>query len=173
MSCLTQKDLPELLPSLWACLGNEACRQAITCWSKPFESCDSDMWHSLTDATQRQRIETSVKCLKGCKGTHSNDFMGATFCVLGKCGEQVLSCSRDVSCRSAVKCIPEMLGICAAPLLEAYTEQELVRNVTKLIGRGLEYCGVAAVEMLRNQDIADAVICNAQCTIPPAGTVSF
>jgi len=131
------------------------------------------MWHSLIDATQRQRIETSVKCLKGCKATHSDDFLEATFCVLGKCGEEVLSCSNDVTCRSAVKCVPETLGMCAAPLLESYTEQELLRNVTKLIGRGLEYCGAAAVEMLRNEDIAAAVNCNAQCTILPDGIISL
>jgi len=168
MSCLTQRDLPELLPSLWTCLGNEACRQAVTCWSKPFESCNSDIWHALTDDVQRQRIDKSIQCLKGCNGVHSDDFVEDIFCVLDNCMEEVLSCDKDITCRSAVKCIPDTLGVCAASLFEAYTEQELLRNVTKLIGRGLEYCGAAVVEMLRDQDLADAIICNAQCTIPPA-----
>jgi len=170
-SCLATRDLPVLFPSLWNCLADESCKEAITCWSKPFESCESDMWHALTDAAQRQRIESSVACLKDCESAHSDDFVDATFCVLDNCGEEVLSCNQDDTCRSAVKCVPETLGVCAAPLLEAYTEQELLNNATKFIGRSLEYCGAAAVEMLRNQDIADAVSCNVQCSIVPTTVV--
>merc|ERR1712048_150492 len=143
-SCISQRDLPDVCPAVWNCLADEACRQALTCWSKPFDSCSSDMWHALTDADQRQRIESTVQCIQSCEQSHHENFVEATFCVVSKC---------------------------VMPQLEAYIDQELVSNATKCIGRGLEYCGAAAVEMLRNDDVAEAVKCNAQCTITPKGTV--
>jgi len=170
-SCISQRDLPDVCPAVWNCLADEACRQALTCWSKPFDSCSSDMWHALTDADQRQRIESTVQCIQSCEQSHHENFVEATFCVMSKCGEAVLSCNKDETCRSAVMCMPDMVGECVMPQLEAYIDQELVSNATKCIGRGLEYCGAAAVEMLRNDDVAEAVKCNAQCTITPKGTV--
>merc|ERR1712137_975879 len=138
-SCLTQRELPDLFPSLWACLGDEACRQAATCWSKPFESCSVDIWHALTDADQRERIEKSAMCLNSCQETFGDDFVSATFCVLDHCGQEVLSCQKDDVCRSAVQCLPATVSHCAVPQFEAYSKQELLRNVTKFLGRGLEY----------------------------------
>lgn len=167
LTCMTHDDLPDLCPSVWNCLGDKACTQALSCWSKPFKTCSSDMWHVLTDADQRKRIEHTVSCIEECGHDHSDDFVDATFCVMDKCGEAVLDCNKDDVCREAVKCVPNTVGQCVLPQLESYIQQELFNNATKCMGRGLELCGAATVEMLRNDDVAAAVTCNAQCTIKP------
>jgi hypothetical protein len=168
LTCVTQGDLPQLCPAAWDCLGDDACQQTLSCWAKPFQTCSGDMWKVLTDAAERKRIEDSVNCIKTCESKHNDDFVLATFCVADACGQAVLDCSKDSVCKSAVQCVPDTLGECALPQLQAYHDQELFKNATNCLGRVGEFCGVAAVEMLRNSDVAEAVKCASQCTIPPS-----
>merc|ERR1711916_320129 len=133
--------------------------------------CSGDIWKALTEPVQRNRIEDSVNCIETCESKHSDDFVLATFCVADECGQNVLDCSKDAVCKSAVQCVPATLGECALPQLQAYHQQELFKNATNCLGRAGEFCGAAAVEMLRNSDIAEAVSCAAQCTIPPEAIV--
>jgi len=168
LTCAAKDDLQGLCSSIWSCLGDDQCNAALKCWSKPFDTCKTDMWKVLTDAKERQRIELNVKCVRGCEKAHSDDFVQASMCVLDACSESVLECYHDATCRSAVQCVPNTIGQCAMPFLERYTKQELLRNSTKCVARGLELCGAASVEMLRNQDIAEAISCASQCSIAPA-----
>jgi len=171
VQCLLQDDLPDLCPAAWDCLADDDCREAVTCWSAPFQTCSSDIWTVLTDAQQRQRIETAVSCIRDCEEQHRDDFVDATFCVLDTCSQAVLDCNQDDTCREAVKCVPKTVGQCALPQTQAYLQNELLNKATKCAGRGLELCGAAAVEMLRNDDIAAAVTCASQCTIPPTSVL--
>eukprot|EP00929_Paragymnodinium_shiwhaense_P004905 TRINITY_DN10617_c0_g1_i1.p1 TRINITY_DN10617_c0_g1~~TRINITY_DN10617_c0_g1_i1.p1 ORF type:complete len:177 (+),score=35.83 TRINITY_DN10617_c0_g1_i1:677-1207(+) len=109
----------------------------------------------------------SVGCLKTCAEQHKDDVVQGFFCVMDTCSSAVLDCYHDETCRGAAKCMPEAVGECAMPQLDAYLHQELFRNATKCVGLGLEYCGRAAVEMVRDQDIAEAVQCASQCTRTP------
>merc|ERR1712187_1211 len=102
-----------------------------------------------------------------------DDFVHASFCVLDTCSQQVLDCYHDNTCREAVKCLPDTVMECAMPSLDAYVHQELFQKSVKCLGRGLESCGRAAVEMLRNQDVADAVRCASQCTRTPSQIASL
>lgn len=167
LQCALKADLMDLCSSVWGCLSDPRCAKALSCWAKPFDSCKGDIWKVLTVDAERRRIEEGAGCLRGCEQEHQGDFVGATFCVLDRCSEGLLDCYRDDTCRDALKCLPSTVGQCAVPQLEAYVQQELFRNSTKCLGRGLESCGRAAVEMLRDQDIAVAVRCAAQCTRPP------
>jgi hypothetical protein len=171
LKCVTQGDLPDLCPAAWDCLGDDACKQTLSCWAKPFSTCSKDMWSVLTDKTERKRIDDAVACIKSCESQHKDDFVLATFCVADQCGEGVLSCSKDEVCKSAVQCVPETVGECALPQLQAYHEQELFKNATNCLGRAGEFCGAAAVEMLRNQDVAEAVKCASMCTITPTSAL--
>merc|ERR1712232_703870 len=126
------------------------------------------MWHLLTDAAERQRIESTATCLRTCEVKYHEDFVGATFCVLESCGQAILDCNQDSTCREALHCLPKTMEQCALPQLQSYVQQELFKNTTKCVGRGLELCGAATVELVRNQDVAEAVRCASQCTIPPA-----
>jgi hypothetical protein len=71
-----------------------------------------------------------------------------------------------------VKCLPDTVMQCAVPSLDAYLHEQLFQNSVKCAGRALESCGRAAVEMLRNQDVAEAVRCASQCTRTPAQIAS-
>merc|ERR1719326_2366894 len=121
----------------------------------------------LTTDGERHRLEQTATCLRGCQQAHPDNFVDASFCVLDTCGEGVLQCYHDSTCREAVKCLPNTMGQCAMPSLDAYAHQQLFQNSVKCLGRGLESCGRAAVEMLRNQDIAEAIRCTSRCTRTP------
>merc|ERR1712100_698985 len=94
-------------------------------------------------------------------------FVDATFCVLDQCSKGLLDCYHDDKCSSAVKCLPNMVGECAEVTLETYLQQGLFQKATKALAKGTELCGRAAVEMLRDPNVADAVRCAAQCTHEP------
>lgn len=153
--------------SVWECLGDQQCANALSCWATPLETCTQDIWHVLTDDVQRQRIETTATCLRTCEQQHQDDFVQATFCVLDTCSQGVLECYHDATCRSAVTCIPSTAAQCSMPTLEAYMSHPLLQKATKAVAAGLETCGRAAVEMLRDDNVAEAVRCAAQCTRTP------
>merc|ERR1712232_173375 len=157
--------------AVWDCLGDTQCQNSLSCWTKPLDSCAGHLWNSLTNATQRHRIETGAACLRACEQKHQDDFVQAAFCALDTCSETLLDCYRDDECKSAVKCFPEAVADCALPTLENYTSQALLRKATKALAIGLEKCGRAAVEMLRDPNVADAVRCAAQCTRHPYNAI--
>jgi len=167
LACAVKADLPTVCSSVWDCLGDETCAKDLTCMNKPFETCGPNIWHLLTDQTERQRLEATASCLSKCEKDHKGDFVEASFCVLDTCSQKVLDCWHDTTCREAVKCLPNTVAECAMPTLDAYAHDQLFQKSVKCLGRGLESCGRAAVELLRNQDIADAVRCSAQCTRTP------
>eukprot|EP00929_Paragymnodinium_shiwhaense_P081016 TRINITY_DN422_c1_g2_i2.p1 TRINITY_DN422_c1_g2~~TRINITY_DN422_c1_g2_i2.p1 ORF type:complete len:444 (+),score=120.73 TRINITY_DN422_c1_g2_i2:77-1408(+) len=167
LSCATKGELGITCPSVWKCFGEPSCNEALSCWAKPFETCKGDLWKILTDATERKRINDSAGCLKKCAAEHKDDMVEGLFCVMDTCSSAILDCFHDDTCRGAAKCLPDTLGQCVMPHLDAYLHQEMFRNATKCIGVGLEYCGRGAVEMLRDQDIAEAIQCASQCTRTP------
>jgi len=167
VGCALKSGLPTLCSSVWDCLGNKSCADELTCMVKPFETCGPNIWNLLTTQTERKRLEDTATCLRNCERDHKGNFVDAAFCVLDSCSQQVLDCYHDATCREAVKCLPGTIGQCAMPSLDAYVHDKLFQSSTKCIGRGLESCGRAAVEMLRNQDVADAVRCASQCTRTP------
>jgi hypothetical protein len=164
LTCALKEDLIDTCKSVWGCLGDSKCSEALSCWSKPFGTCSGDLWKVLTEETQRKRIETGAQCLRSCYTQHKDDFTEAAFCVLDNCAQGLLDCSHDETCKNAVKCLPDTVGQCVMPQLDAYLHQELFNNSTKCLGRGLEMCGRGAIEMLRDQNIAEAVQCASQCT---------
>lgn len=170
LACAVKADLPTLCSSVWDCLGNQTCSSHLTCMNKPFETCGPNMWKMLTIPAERTRLESTAGCLRKCENDHKDDFVDASFCVLDSCSKQVLDCYHDSTCREAVKCLPNTVAECAMPTLDAYAHEDLFQNSVKCLGRGLESCGRAAVELLRNQDIAEAVRCAAQCTRTPQPT---
>jgi len=168
VECALKAELATLCSSVWDCLGDQTCSSGLTCMVKPFESCGPNMWHLLTAPAERKRLEDTAACLRKCEGDHKDDFIEASFCVLDSCSQQVLACYHDNACREAVKCLPDTIMQCAMPSLDAYVHEEHFQKSVQCLGRGLESCGRAAVEMLRNQDVADAVRCASQCTRTPA-----
>jgi hypothetical protein len=169
--CALHADILNLCSSVWECLGDKKCESELTCMMQPFKTCEPDIWHSLTDHTERQRIEDTAACLSKCQADNTGSFVDAGFCVLDSCSDKVLSCYHDPTCYKAVKCLPNTLEQCAVPVAEAYVTDKLFQNSVKCLGRGLESCGRAAVEMLRNNDVAEAVQCAAQCTRTPGAEV--
>lgn len=167
LACALKADLPSLCSSVWDCLGDQTCAKDLTCMNKPLETCGPDMWQMLTNPTERKRLESASACLRKCENDHKGDFVDATFCVLDSCSQQVLDCYHDSTCREAVKCLPNTVAECAMPTLDAYAHEQLFQKSVKCLGRGLESCGRAAVELLCNQDVAAAVRCGAQCTRTP------
>jgi hypothetical protein len=92
---------------------------------------------------------------------------------MDNCSQGLLDCYHDDSCRDAVKCMPETVGQCVIPQLDAYLHSELFKNSTKCLGLGLEMCGRGAIEMLRDQNIAAAVQCASQCTREPFSSTTL
>lgn len=172
LTCALKADLPTVCSSVWDCLGNQTCANHLACMNKPFETCGPNMWQMLTIPAERKRLESTARCLRKCENDHKGDFVEASFCVLDSCSQQVLDCYHDSTCREAVKCLPNTIAQCAMPTLDAYAHEELFQKSVKCLGHGLESCGRAAVELLRNQDIVDAVRCGAQCTRTPQLTSS-
>jgi len=164
LQCALKADIVSTCSSVWGCLGDSKCSEALSCWSKPFETCGGDMWKVLTVDSERKRIETGATCLRNCEQAHKDDFVQAAFCVLDKCSQGILDCYHDPVCKAGVQCLPNTVGQCIMPQLDAYVHQELFRNSTKCVGKGLEVCGRGAIEMLRDQNIAEAVQCASQCT---------
>jgi len=167
LTCALKADLVDTCSAVWGCLGDSKCNEALSCWAKPFDSCKGDVWKALTVETERKRIETGAQCLRNCHDQHKDDFTQAAFCVLDSCSQGLLDCYNDMTCRDAVKCLPDTVGQCVMPQLDAYVHQELFKNSTKCLGLGLESCGRGAIEMLRDQNIAEAVQCASQCTRKP------
>lgn len=166
LTCAFKADAGNLCPDVWKCLGDKKCSAALNCWSKPLDVCGQDVWHVLTDNGERNRIEHTTGCLRKCVKQHADDFVQAFFCFLDQCGADLLSCSKDSSCKSAVKCLPETVGECAKPSLDAYIHQDLFKNSVKCLGQGLETCGRGVVSLLQDQNIAHAAQCLAHCTRP-------
>merc|ERR1712217_452464 len=109
----------------------------------------SNIWNLLTNTTERKRLEDTTTCLRKCQSDHEGQVVDTTFCILDTCGQQVLDCYHDVTCREAVKCLPDTVGQCAMPSLDAYVHDEVYKNSIKCIGCGLACCGRPAVAMLR------------------------
>lgn len=171
LKCALKGDLVHTCSAVWSCLGDSKCSEALSCWAKPFDSCKGDIWRAFTVENERKRIETGAQCLRNCHGQHKDDFTQAAFCVLDNCSQGLLDCYNDATCRDAVKCLPDTAGQCVIPQLDAYLHQELFKNSTKCVALGLESCGRGAIEMLRDQNIAEAVQCASQCTRkPPSST---
>lgn len=167
LTCMLKDEVVDLCSSVWGCLGDAQCKEALSCWSKPFDTCKADLWGLFTVDVQRRRIEDTASCLLACEQRHQGDLTRGAFCALDACGERLLACSKDAACRGALECLPGAAAACALPQLDAYVHQELFRNSTKCVGQAVETCGRAAVEMLRDQDVAAAVQCAAQCTRTP------
>merc|ERR1712113_507853 len=159
--------------SVWECLGDQQCQHSLSCWSKPLQACAQDIWYTLTDDVERHRIERSVSCIRPCEKQHTDDFMQAAFCVLDTCSQDVLDCYHDEKCRNAAKCLPAAASQCSMATLESYVSQPLFRSAVKAVASGLKVCGRAAVEMLRDQNVADGIRCAAQCTRTPNATSSM
>lgn len=168
LNCAHKASMGSLCPAVWECLGDSSCSTALSCWSKPLETCSEDIWHVLTDDTQRKRIEHTTSCLRTCQKQHADDFVQGFFCFLDQCGADLLSCSQDSACRSAATCLPEAAANCTMPSLDAYVHQDLFKNSLKCIGQGLETCGRGMVGLLQDKNIANAVQCSSQCTRTPA-----
>jgi hypothetical protein len=169
LTCMGKMDFSPV----WECLGDNKCQNALGCWVKPLETCSSSVWQVLTDKTERSRIETGAACLRSCQTQHTDNFVDAAFCVLDQCSAGLLDCYHDEKCSSAVKCLPETAVECAMPTLEHYLQEELFQKASKALAHGAEFCGRAAVEMLRDQNVADAVRCASQCTHAPAESKAF
>jgi len=158
--CALQSAVPGECSSVWKCLGDPACNAAIKCWAKPFDVCKEDVWKVLTMADERKRIENGLSCVRGCEQDHRDDFVGLAFCMLDRCGQGLLDCWKDATCRGAVKCLPDTAASCAVQQLDTYVHNELFRNSTKCFGHSLESCGRGAVEMLRlARNVASSRIC--------------
>merc|ERR1719265_1868022 len=108
MQCTAQSELKDICPSMWQCLGDKACSQALQCWSKPLDTCSHSVWHMLTDDIQRARIEKTAACTRSCGQNKSNDFVDGIFCLLDQCSQDLLECWKDDECKAAVKCMPEV-----------------------------------------------------------------
>eukprot|EP00927_Polykrikos_kofoidii_P074970 TRINITY_DN7102_c0_g1_i4.p1 TRINITY_DN7102_c0_g1~~TRINITY_DN7102_c0_g1_i4.p1 ORF type:complete len:438 (-),score=53.79 TRINITY_DN7102_c0_g1_i4:117-1430(-) len=166
LSCVGKTDFTPV----WKCLGDQQCRQSLTCWAKPLETCTQKVWKVLTDDVRRKRMESSVACLRTCRTQNSDEFVDAGLCVLNECSQILLDCARDDMCASAAKCFPTMIGECVMPTLETYHQEKVFRDAVKAFAKGLEFCGQAAVEMLRDEHVADAIRCAAGCTRKPGIT---
>jgi len=167
LRCALDGNLTQLCGSVWQCLGDDKCREAVHCWAEPLAACEQDVWHMLTDPKERQALQANAACLRGCEAAHNGDVVSGGFCVLDRCAEDLLACKADAACWSALRCLPATVKGCAMPALDAYVHQPLFADSTKCLALGLESCGRGAVEMLRDQNVAKAVQCAAQCTRAP------
>jgi len=163
LSCVGKTDFEPV----WKCLGQAKCQQSLSCWAKPLEACTQNVWQLLTDNVRRKKIEDSVGCLRSCEKEHSDDFVDAGLCIFERCSHSLVDCAHDNKCANAVKCFPNMIGECATPTLENYLEEPLFRDAVKALSKGAEVCGKAAIEMLRDEQVADAVRCAGSCTRKP------
>eukprot|EP00927_Polykrikos_kofoidii_P020287 TRINITY_DN1958_c0_g1_i5.p1 TRINITY_DN1958_c0_g1~~TRINITY_DN1958_c0_g1_i5.p1 ORF type:complete len:437 (-),score=67.67 TRINITY_DN1958_c0_g1_i5:402-1712(-) len=163
LSCVGKTDFEPA----WKCLGEAQCQQALSCWAKPLEKCTQSVWQLLTDDVRRKQIEASVGCLRTCEKQHPDDFVDAGLCIFDQCSQSLVDCAHDDKCATAVKCFPDMIGDCAIPTMENYLQEPLFRDAVKAFSKGAEMCGKAAVEMLRDEQVADAVRCAASCTRKP------
>jgi len=157
----------QLCSSVWTCLGDTRCADALHCWSEPLMRCRDSAWHLLTDAETRRGLTKNVECLQGCRTKHAGDFTSGAFCVLDECSQDLLKCKANSDCWDAVQCLPHASDSCAMSTLEAYTQQPLFQDSVKCLGGSLESCGRRAVSLLQDPDVAQAVSCAAQCTHQP------
>eukprot|EP00927_Polykrikos_kofoidii_P031003 TRINITY_DN26666_c0_g1_i1.p1 TRINITY_DN26666_c0_g1~~TRINITY_DN26666_c0_g1_i1.p1 ORF type:complete len:439 (+),score=53.56 TRINITY_DN26666_c0_g1_i1:88-1404(+) len=165
-SCIGKTDFAPV----WKCLGDQQCKQSLSCWAKPLETCSKNVWEVLTDDARRKRMAANVACLRSCRKQHSDDFVDAGLCVLNECSQGLADCAHDEKCSSAVKCFPNMIGDCLVPEMETYQQEPLFRDAIRAFAKGAEFCGQAAIEMLRDEDVADALRCAASCTRKPGIT---
>ena len=126
------------------------------------------MWKVLTDAAERKRIEDSVNCIKTCESKHKNDFVLATFCVADECGKQFWIAARILYASQLCSACLTLLETAHCLNWKPTMSRSCSRMPQIILVVRVSFVVHAAVEMLRNSDIAEAVTCAAQCTIPPA-----
>jgi len=146
---------------IWDCLGNDACREHLQCWTEGGGDVVSDFWHMVTDQRERQFDSALVECVEECS-SRGNIFTKA-LCFATKCGPEAFSCFRDPTCKKALTDAPKLVLKCGKPSLH----DPLFRKAGRCVGQVLNTCGKAGLEMVRDPNLADIVTCNAQCTRPP------
>merc|ERR1719510_587286 len=138
LHCTSDANLTGLCSSVWSCLGDKTCNEAVQCWASPLKVCRNDLWHMVTNPATRNRLVSNVQCLEGCGQANKGEMVDGLFCVLDKCAADLLDCKKDAACWGSVQCLPNAMKSCAMPALDTYAHNQLFSNSVKCIGRGLE-----------------------------------
>jgi len=146
--------------TLWTCLGDDKCKASVSCWLSGIQDENSDVWKMLTSPSERAFLELLYSCVDEC--AHEPDGLKKALCV-SKCGLKATKCRDDSACRGAFGTLPRVALKCGIESLNA----PIFREMSSCYGSMLADCGRAAIELVRDTELADLVTCNHQCTRPP------
>merc|ERR1712166_33761 len=148
----------------YECLGDEGCRDQLHCWADGLGKAGGDVWHMLTDPSERAFDMELFQCVESCdKGNKVAD----AFCLTTHCGPKALHCLRDQTCKDMLLDIPRVLKQCGP---SSRTNPMFMTGVQCAGNIGVA-CGKSALEIVRDTTLADLVTCHTQCTRTPGGTV--
>lgn len=147
---------------IWDCLGNKSCQADVECWTEGLVQNADDLWKLVTDQAERNFDEDLAQCVKGC-GQEFEHLPLRVMCVLGKCGAKSTKCLADPTCRHVFTDLPWTLGKCGKGTIS----NSKFLKAAQCAGHIAGVCGTTAVELLRDQKIAELIDCNAQCTRAP------
>jgi len=148
--------------AIWDCLGDSACQSELHCWIDSSMQDSSDIWKMVTDKAERAFDEELVICVSDCYSKRKNP-LAAAFCLAGTCGPKASKCLGDSTCRAVFTDLPKAVWKCAGTSLRDAKFTKAARCAAQMA----DTCGRAGIELLRDQNLAKIVTCNAQCTRPP------
>lgn len=147
--------------SLWECVGDGSCQRELQCWTDSLVADSSDIWKMVTDPAERSFDRELVTCMSECNANHKSRLAKA-FCVAGKCGVKAMKCAGDSTCRGVFTDLPAAVLKCAPSSLKDPKFTKAARCAAQMA----DTCGRAGIELVRDQNLAKIVTCNAQCTRP-------
>jgi hypothetical protein len=148
--------------SFWDCLGDQSCVTNLRCWMDGLGGATDDFWKMITDDAERAFDAALVQCVESCdKGNKIADAV----CVATHCGGKALRCLDDTTCRKTLLDIPRVASQCLRPSMN----DPMFMKGVHCAGSVLNQCGKAGLELARDNELADLVSCQAQCTRDPSG----
>jgi len=152
--------------SIWDCLGDKGCQSQLHCWADGLASASDDLWQMLTDDAERAFDADLVRCVQSCE--QGTDKVVDAFCVARKCGPKALKCLSDTTCKKALLDIPTVASKC----FPGSRANPMFMKGVHCVGKVLDRCGRAGLDLVRDMDLANLVSCQTQCTRAPSnGTI--
>jgi len=149
--------------TLWDCMGDSSCHSELRCWIDGITQASSDIWKMVTDEAKRAFDKELITCMSDCYYKRKNPLAKA-LCIAGSCGLHASKCLADRTCRAAFFTdLPAAAFECAPASLK----DPKFTAAAKCAAQMADTCGRSGIELLRDQNLAKIVTCNAQCTRPP------
>jgi hypothetical protein len=147
--------------TLWRCLGNETCKSDIRCWVEGISEYSMDIYKMISDHSEREFDEELYNCVADCT-RKSDNVLKRSFCLATHCGPRSAKCMLDTTCRHVFTELPFTLAKCGV----SSAKDPQFREASECVAQIANACGLAGIELVRDEKLADLVVCNSQCARP-------